>query len=133
VLRQHLIDGDAEADVLGLGLLGHHAAQPAGGAHRVIRRVLATGAREVADHRHVVAVLGQRREDRRDLELASSLRHPARGRRVANRRTIRHVDAAKAERRDGPLLPARERRRHRVEKRQRERGAESLQHGSPRQ
>ena len=72
VLRQHLIDGDAEADVLGFGLLGHHAAQPAGGADRVIRRVLAAGTREVADHRHVVAVLGQRREARGRAERRSN-------------------------------------------------------------
>ena len=104
------------------------AAQPAGGTDRVIRRVLAAGTREVADHRHVVAVVRQRRQDRRDLELTCRFRHPARRRRAANRRTVRDVDAAKAERRDGSLLRARERRRHRVEERQRQRGADSTQH-----
>ena len=51
LLREHLIDGDAEADVFRLGLLGDGAAQPARRAHRVIGHGLAAGARQVAERR----------------------------------------------------------------------------------
>ena len=68
LLRQHLVDGDAEPDVLGLGLLGHHAAQPARRADRVIGGGQPAGARQVADHVHLRAERLERREDRRDLQ-----------------------------------------------------------------
>ena len=127
---EHLIDRHAEADVLRLGLLGDDAAQPAGGAHRVVGRVLATGARQVAVDGQVIAERLERLQDRRDLERAvRRRRHPVLDRHRRSARRRRRTAAAMA----ALCADGRERRQHRVEERQREGGAEAAQDGSTRQ
>ncbi len=118
LFREDLVDRDADANVLGLGLLRDRTAQPARGAHRVIRDGLAAGARQIVDDGHVLAMAFHRLQDRRQLQRAGfAFRHP-----VVHRAAVRHVHGAEAQRRS-QRLGVGQRRHHRLEKRHADRGA----------
>ena len=128
LLGNDLIDADADLDVLGLGLLGDRAAQPAGGADGVVGHRLAARPRQVAEQVQAVTERLERLEDGLELEAgARRVRHP-----VLRRRAVGKVDGAEALRRRGRRLGQRgERRDHRFEQRQRHRGADSAQERAP--
>jgi hypothetical protein len=119
-----LVQRGAVQEVLGLGALGLAAGQKRAGADGVgalLRTV------EVGDHVHVIAELLDRLQDGAELEaLARCRRGP-----VARTLAHRHEDRAEAlDGRRGCQRRARQRRYHRVEQRQGQRGAQTPQNGS---
>ena len=119
VLREHLVDRNADANVLGFRLLRDGARQPPRRAHGVIRDAGTAGARKLTDDGELIAKRLERLQDRRQRQRAGlALGHP-----VRDRAAVRNVHGAEAQRR--PRRRLRERRHgrhHRFEERQRDGG-----------
>ena len=122
------------------GPLRMHAGQPGAGAARVIavrRRSDASRLvlRQAADDDQLIRERRQRRQDRRQLEVAAlALRLPVVHAGDVHRHAVRHVDEPQAA--TGLAAASRrrrQRRHHRVEQRQRQRDAQAAQERPPRQ
>ena len=132
LLRGDLVHRDAGQRVRALGLPRMHAGEIARAGAGMIARVLAllraaaAVVRKTRDHEHAVLERGKRLHDRLQLVVrADRVRRP-----LIHHDAVRQVDDGQPRRRLR-RLGARKSRHHRIEKRKRQRRAETAQHGAP--
>ena len=137
VLRGHLIDGRAEHHrrpaPSPLAVPRVHAAQPDGRAARMVAVAVAERIglpmRQPAEHEQLIAHRRERAQNRRQLEAGA---HCFGNERVLDDAVRRAVDEADPPRR-GDLRGGGQRRHHRIQQGERQRGAHAAQKGPPRQ